>query len=75
MAKTTKKTSKSKKIAKMSDYGTVYYASAILFAGSVIVLLGALQNFDNLTLVMVGLGSALLVVGGSMLGFAAKTTK
>lgn len=78
MAKTTtkaKKASKTKKSTRMSDNGSIYAASAILFAGACIVLLGAIQDFDNLTLLMVGFGSALLVVGGSLLGVATKTSK
>lgn len=75
MAKTAKKTSKNKKSVKMTDNGSVFSASAILFAGATIVLLGAMQSFDNLTLIMVGFGSALLVVGGSLLSVAVKAPK
>ncbi|MDQ5886048.1 MAG: hypothetical protein QG628_445 [Patescibacteria group bacterium] len=78
MAKTTskvKKSSKTKKSSRYSDNGSIYSAAAILFAGACIVLLGAIQDFDNLTLLMVGFGSALLVVGGSLLGVATKASK
>ena len=78
MTKTIKKSSKNtntKKTVKMSDNGSLFFASAVLFAGTCIVLLGAIQDYNNLKLVMVGFGSALLVVGGSLVGVATKTTK
>lgn len=75
MAKVAKKASRVKKSIKTSDNGSLFSASAILFAGAAIVFIGALQDFYNLKLVMVGFGSALLVVGGSLISVAAKTTK
>ena len=75
MAKTTKKSAKPKKSISHSDNGSLFSASAILFAGACIVLLGAMQDMDSLKLIMVGFGAALLVVGGSLVGVATKTTK
>jgi len=71
MAKT-KSTKKMAKKVSISDNGSLFSASAILFAGACIVLLGALQDYNNLKLVMVGFGSALLVVGGSLVSVATK---
>ena len=50
-------------------------ATAILFAGTAVVLLGMIQHADHITLLMVGFGAALLVIGGALLGSAARTTK
>ena len=50
-------------------------ATAILFAGTAVVLLGMIQDADHITLLMVGFGAALLVIGGALLGSAARTTK
>jgi hypothetical protein len=74
-AKTTKKSQSSKKSIVPADSRSLLSASAILFAGTCIVLLGAIQNLARLQLVLVGFGAALLVVGGALLGMATKTAK
>ena len=58
-----------------SDSAFIISAAAVLFAGVCIILLGNIQGVTNLKLLMVGFGAALLVMGGALLGNAAKTTK
>lgn len=74
-SKTTKKTNKTKRTIVSSDNGSLFSASAILFAGACTVLLGAIQDVDSIKLLMVGFGSALLVVGGSLISVATRTNK
>ena len=73
MAKS-KSAKKTKKIIN-SDIPSIVSASAVLFAGACIILIGNIQGVDNLNLLMVGFGTALLVIGGVLLGNAAKTSK
>jgi hypothetical protein len=73
---TTKKTTK-KVASSVSGSGTatLLSATAILFAGTSVVLIGMIQDADHITLLMVGFGAALLVIGGALLGTAARTSK
>lgn len=72
-AKATKKVSR--KISVSSDTNSVAAASAILFAGAAVVLLGNIQGQDNIKLLLIGFGAALLVFGGVLLGAATKPSK
>lgn len=49
--------------------------SAILFGGAAVILLGLMQSADNLQLLLVGFGAALLVLGGALLGMATRPAK
>ncbi len=42
--------------------------AALLFAGGAVALLGCLQDNDDIKLLLVGFGAALLVVGGALTG-------
>lgn len=73
---TTKKTTKKTGAASAgAGSATLLSATAILFAGTSVVLIGMIQDADNITLLMVGFGAALLVIGGALLGSAARTSK
>jgi hypothetical protein len=63
-AKTTKKSN--------SEVSPITAGAAVLFAGAAVTILGIIQNQDNVKLLLVGLGSALLVLGGVILGLAIK---
>ena len=63
-AKTTKKSN--------SDVSPVTAGAAVLFAGAAVTVLGLIQNQDNVKLLLVGFGSALLVLGGVILGLCIK---
>lgn len=63
-AKTTKKSN--------GDISPVTAGSAVLFAGAAVVVLGLIQERDNIKLLLVGFGSALLVLGGVILGLCIK---
>lgn len=80
MAKTTKKaTSKAKKTVtkskKLDDAGIIFAATGILFAGSCVVLLGNIQEYENIQMLLVGFGSALLILGVVILALAIKPIK
>lgn len=49
--------------------------SAMLFGGASVILLGLMQSTDNLQLLLVGFGAALLVLGGALLGMATRPVK
>jgi hypothetical protein len=63
-AKTTKKSN--------NDISPVTAGAAVLFAGAAVTVLGLIQNQDNVKLLLVGFGSALLVLGGVILGLCIK---
>ena len=46
--------------------------AAIVFAGAAVVSLGWIQDRDNIKLLLVGFGAALLVFGGAILAAALK---
>lgn len=70
--KTTKKTTRKSTSGEVSP---VMSAAAILFAGSAVILLGIIQTRDNIELLLVGFGAALLVLGGVLLGIATRPAK
>lgn len=67
----TKKSSAKKKTVDTTS-SSVAAASGILFAGAAVVILGIIQGQDNIKLLLVGFGAAMLVFGGALLGNAAK---
>ncbi|MCA9329293.1 hypothetical protein KDA11_01490 [Candidatus Saccharibacteria bacterium] len=76
----TKKAKTSKRNIKLrnsitSDTGNISASAASLFGGSAVVLIGILQQNDNLKLLIIGFGSALLVLGGVLAGLATKQDK
>ncbi|MCA9344907.1 hypothetical protein KC946_03660 [Candidatus Saccharibacteria bacterium] len=79
MAKTKKKVSKTKKSPakrkSLDDGAAIFAGSGILFAGACVILLGNIQEYENIKLLLVGFGSALLVLGGVILGLAIKPVK
>ncbi len=78
MAKTTKKkVSRTKRTNKnrVDDGGIIFAATGILFAGACVILLGNLQEYENIQLLLIGFGAALLVLGGVVLGLAIRPTK
>lgn len=79
MAKTKKKVSKAKKSPakrkSLDDGAAIFAGSGILFAAACVILLGNIQEYENIKLLLVGFGSALLVLGGVILGLAIKPVK
>ena len=73
MAKSKAKTTKNKKID--NSEGSTVSGLAILVAGLVIIGIAVMQKYESLQLVLIGFGSALLVVSGVLLGSAAKRSK
>ena len=73
MAKSKVKTSK-KKTADNSE-GSTIAGLAILLAGITIIGIAVMQQYEALKLVLIGFGSALLVVSGVLLGSSAKKSK
>jgi len=73
MAKSKAKTSK-KKTADNSE-GSTIAGLAILLAGITIIGIAVMQQYEALKLVLIGFGSALLVVSGVLLGSSAKKSK
>ena len=66
-AKTTKKVS--------TEVSPTTAGAAVLFAGVAVVALGNIQDRDNIKLLLIGFGAALLVLGGVLLGVAIKPAK
>ena len=78
-AKTTKRTTKSVKTVKKqsvnSEVANLAAATATLFGGAAVILIGILQNNDDIKLLLVGFGAALLVLGGILVGMSTKPRK
>lgn len=70
-AKKVKKTKRSVS----TEVSPVTAGSAVLFAGVAVVTLGNIQGRDNIKLLLIGFGAALLVLGGVLLGLAIKPAK
>ena len=73
--KSSAKSKTAKKVTKKTvdtTSSSVAAASGILFAGAAVVILGIIQGQDNIKLLLVGFGAAMLVFGGALLGNAAK---
>ena len=75
-AKTTKKTAIRSKATRISaESGRITAGAATLWAGSAVILIGTLQNNDDIKLLLVGFGAALLVLGGVLVGMSTKPLK
>lgn len=70
-AKTTKKTTRKAH----NEASPLVSAAGILFGGGAVVLLGIIQEQENLQLLLVGFGAALLVLGGTLVGMATRPVK
>lgn len=57
------------------DSNVITAASGILFAGVAVAIMGNLQDNDDIKLLLIGFGAALLVVGGVLLSCAAKPAR
>lgn len=73
MAKAKAKTTKNKKTD--NSEGSTVSGLAILVAGLIIIGIAVMQKYESLQLVLIGFGSALLVVSGVLLGSSAKRSK
>ncbi len=73
MAKAKAKITKKKKTD--NSEGSTVAGLAILVAGLVIIGIAVMQKYESLQLVLIGFGSALLVVSGVLLGSSAKRGK
>jgi hypothetical protein len=73
MAKTKAKATKKKKLD--NSEGSTIAGLAILIAGIIIIGIAVMQKYEALKLVLIGFGSALLVVSGVLLGSSAKKSK
>jgi hypothetical protein len=73
MAKSKAKTSKKKTVD--NSEGSTIAGLAILLAGITIIGIAVMQKYEALKLVLIGFGSALLVVSGVLLGSSAKKSK
>ncbi len=62
---------KSKNLAN-NDNGKISAGAATLFAATAVILVGNLQNQENLQLLLVGFGTCLLVLGAVILALATK---
>ena len=69
-----KKVKKTKKTVS-NEVSPTTAGAAVLFAGVAVVTLGNIQNRDNIKLLLIGFGAALLVLGGVLLGAAIKPSK
>ena len=67
------KAKKNKKID--NSEGSTVAGLAILAAGLAIIGIAVMQKYESLQLVLIGFGSALLVVSGVLLGSSAKRGK
>jgi hypothetical protein len=76
-AKTTKKTVSKKTSRKglPQESGNLAAATAALFGGGAVALIGTLQRNDDIKLLLVGFGAALLVLGGVLVGMSTKPRK
>lgn len=76
-AKTTKRPTAKKTLRKNTsqETGNLTAAAASLFGGAVVVLIGTLQRNDDIKLLLVGFGAALLVLGGVLVGMSTKPRK
>jgi len=73
MAKTKAKVTKKKSVD--NSEGSTIAGLAILIAGIAIIGIAVMQKYEALKLVLIGFGSALLVVSGVLLGSSAKRSK
>ena len=73
MAKAKAKVTKKKSVD--NSEGTTVAGLAILITGIAIIGIAVMQKYESLKLVLIGFGSALLVVSGVLLGSSAKRTK
>ena len=73
MAKTKSKVTKKKSVD--NTEGSTIAGLAILIAGIAIIGIAVMQKYEALKLVLIGFGSALLVVSGVLLGSSAKRSK
>lgn len=73
MAKTKAKATKKKNVD--NSEGSTIAGLAILIAGIIIIGIAVMQKYEALKLVLIGFGSALLVVSGVLLGSSAKKSK
>lgn len=64
-----------KKSAKKSDDSSLVAATSILFAGTAVILVGNIQYQDNIKLLLIGFGAAMLVFAGVLFGMATKPLK
>lgn len=69
-----KKSSKSR-TAQADQSQALLSGTAVLFAGAATTSLGWIQDRENIQLLLVGFGAALLIFGGAMLGTAIKVNK
>lgn len=83
MAKTKKPIAK-KSVAKKSttnkkmmvdDSSKIMAATALLFSGSCVILIGNIQYDEGLQLLIVGFGAAMLVFGSAIIAMAISTIK
>lgn len=74
-AKTTKKKTTVKRAAVSPETGRLTAAAATLFGGVVVVLIGTLQDNDDIKLLLIGFGAAFLVLGGVLVGMSTKPWK
>ena len=73
---TAKKNTKTvKKMSGTDEVGKITAAAAILFAGAVISLIAIVQKREDMKLLIIGFGAALLLFGVILLSTATKTVK
>ncbi len=83
MAKTKKSIAKTRVTKKstankrtISDDGSkIMAATALLFSGSCVILIGNIQYDESLQLLIIGFGAAMLVFGSAILAMAISTIK
>ena len=81
MAKTKKKSTKSSvkstltKRRSLDDGAAIFAGTGILFAAACVILLANMQDYENIKLLLIGFGAALLVFGGVIIGLAIKPVK
>ena len=84
MAKAKKSPAKKSKAVKKSaiskqvlsdDTSKILAATALLFSGSCVILIGNIQSDESLQLLIIGFGAAMLVFGSVILGMAISKIK
>lgn len=73
--KTAKKAVTKKKTPVAGDTNRLFAAASILFGGCAVILIGIVQGNNDIKLLLVGFGAALLVLGGVLVGMSTKPLK
>lgn len=74
-AKTTKKKATTKRKGLSPENSRLTAAAAVLFGGVAVILIGTMQENDDIKLLLVGFGAAFLVLGGVLVGMSTKPWK